>query len=76
VSELVVTARHLFTIPHFSTRPGFCRSGARAWFDAHGLDWRAFLRDGIPAADLEATEDALALALVDWARRVESGRAA
>ena len=37
---------------------GFCIPGARDFFDAHGLDWRAFVRGpGVPAAALEATGD-------------------
>lgn len=68
---MIVTTRHLFTIPGYSKRTGFCRSGARAWFEAHGLDWRDFVRHGIPAGTLEATGDGLALALVKWARECE-----
>lgn len=71
MSALVVTRRHLFTVPGFSRRAGFCRGGARRWFDAHGLDWRDFVRNGIAAETLEATRDGMALALVAWARRCE-----
>lgn len=71
MSGLIVTRRHLFTIPGYSRRCGFCRSGAKAFFNRHGLDWRAFVRDGIPAEVLEATGDGLALALVRWARECE-----
>ena len=66
---MIVTTRDLFTVPGFSPRPGFCRSGARDWFRAHGLDWRDFVAHGIDADKLAATGDALALALVDWARK-------
>lgn len=68
---LVVTTRHLFTIPGFSRRNGFCRGGARAWFVRHGLDWNGFVRNGIPAADLAATGDGLAMAVIEWARKCE-----
>lgn len=71
MSELIVTTRHLFTIPTFHTRPGFCRAGTRAWAKSQGLDWNDFVRNGIPASKLEATGDALALAVVDWARTCE-----
>lgn len=74
--SLTVTTRHLFTIPGFSPRKGFCRGKSRAWFNRHGLDWRAFVRDGIPAETLEATGDGLALALVEWARKCEAKAAA
>jgi hypothetical protein len=35
---VIVTARHLFTIPGYSKRRGFCRGKSREWFRAHGLD--------------------------------------
>jgi hypothetical protein len=66
---VIVTTRDLFTIPGFSKRPGFCRDSSRRWFHAHGLDWSAFVREGIEAEALEATGDGLALALVKWARQ-------
>lgn len=68
---MIVTTRHLFTIPGYSKRPGFCRSGARNWFRSHGIDWRSFVQDGVSAETLEATGDGLALALVKWARECE-----
>ena len=73
---MIITTRHLFSIPGFSTRPGFCRGGARAWFVAHGLDWSDFVRNGIAAEVMEATGDALALALVAWARECAAKEAA
>lgn len=42
------------------TRLGYCPRGARRWFEAHGLDFRAFLKEGIAAGDLLSTGDALA----------------
>lgn len=71
---MIVTTRHLFTIPGFTPRPGFCRGGARDWFAAHGLDWADFVRNGIAAEKMEATGDALGLALVAWARECEAGK--
>lgn len=41
-------------------RVNFCSRGARAFFERYGLDWSAFLREGIPVSELEATGDALA----------------
>lgn len=49
------------------TRAGFCARGARRWFEANGIDFRTFVRDGIAAADLMAVGDALA-------ERVVAGR--
>jgi len=52
---------------------GFCVKGARKWFELHGLDFKAFLREGLPAADLIAAGDALARKVVE-AKRVRNGR--
>jgi hypothetical protein len=41
------------------TRAGYCARGARRWFEGHGLDFRAFMKDGIPAAEISALDDAL-----------------
>lgn len=70
-SGLIVTTRHLFTVPGHNKRCGFCRSGTREWAKRQGLDWSDFVRNGIPAERLEATGDALALAVVAWARKCE-----
>lgn len=39
---------------------GFCVSGTRMFMERHGLDFKAFLRDGLDASDLLATGDAMA----------------
>jgi len=41
-----------------------CFQGARPWFRRHGLDWQAFLAEGLPAEVLAATGDALALRVI------------
>jgi hypothetical protein len=56
------------------TLAGHCPSGARRWFDDHGLNFRNFLKNGIPAADLLATGDALADQVVS--RRLQRDAAA
>ncbi|KAF7600630.1 MAG: hypothetical protein CGU28_03090 [Candidatus Dactylopiibacterium carminicum] len=73
--DLIVTTRHLLTIPGYSQRPGFCRTGARPYFAMLGLPWREFVRNGLPAEQLTATGDPLALALVEWARRCNNEEA-
>jgi hypothetical protein len=65
---VIVTIQHLRTVPGHRPRPGFCLGKSRAWAQRHGIDWKDFVRNGIPAEKLEATGDGLALALVDWAR--------
>jgi len=49
-------------------QPRYCANGSRRWFARMGLDWAAFVRDGIDADVLEATGDAMALKLVDTVR--------
>ena len=46
-----------------------CLQGARPWFRRHGLDWQAFLANGISADRLAATGDALALRVIAQARK-------
>lgn len=45
-----------------------CSRGARTFFERYGLDWSSFLKDGIEAEKLEATNDAMALQVVEVAR--------
>jgi hypothetical protein len=50
-------------------RAGHCPSGTRRWFDERadtlGIDFRTFLKNGIPATDLAATGDGLAIQVVE-----------
>jgi hypothetical protein len=48
-----------------------CSRGARAFFERHGLDWQAFLKEGIAADKLKQTGDFMALEVVKVA---ENGR--
>lgn len=45
-----------------------CSRGARQFFAAHNLDWEAFLREGLPVEQIEATGDAMAIQVVEVAR--------
>lgn len=71
---MIVTTRHMLTIPGFSTRNGYCRGGSRKWARSHGLDWEKFVREGIDSEILEAT-DGFGQALVKWARECEAREA-
>lgn len=42
-----------------------CTRGVRRWFDQHGLDFKAFLRDGIDAETFLASGDERARQIVD-----------
>lgn len=45
----------------------YCSRGIRQFFARHGLDYSDFLRNGIPARDLRATGDAMALKVIEVA---------
>ena len=45
-------------------KAGHCVAGARSWFSLHGLDFRLFLKEGLPAGTLLATGDQLAVDVV------------
>jgi hypothetical protein len=60
--EVTVTIAHV-------RAAGLCVHGTRTWFARQGLDFRAFLRDGIAAEVLLATGDAMALRVVEHVRR-------
>ncbi|WP_418647220.1 hypothetical protein ACNQFN_18670 [Thauera butanivorans] len=72
--DVFVTFEHMHNIPGWGARPGFCHRGARTWCAQYGLDWESIVRaGGIPASMLIATGDAMAAALVDYARSQECG---
>lgn len=75
MAEVIVTIAHLRSAPTYNRRRGYCAAGARAWFARYGLDWSAFLREGIAASKLDATGDALGAALASHARQVEAQNA-
>lgn len=54
-------------------KSGHCASGAREFFEAQGLDFRAFLRDGVKASTLLETGDARALQVVNRTRERRYG---
>lgn len=38
---------------------GYCVSGAKEWFRSRGLDFRSFLREGIPYRQIAHFDDAM-----------------
>lgn len=50
-------------------RAGHCVTGARAWFERHGLDFRDFIKSGIAEETFLASGDALAVAVVEHKRK-------
>ena len=71
---MIVTVEHLYSVPNYQGRAGFCGRGARAFFERHGLDWLTFVREGLPAETFLATGDAMARRLVEHAQRVSRGQ--
>ena len=61
-----VTARDCF-------RAGFCVSGIKDWLAERGVDYRTFVRDGLPGAEVEAFGDAMSDLALDQARKREAG---
>lgn len=48
---------------------GLCAKGSRAWCQRNGVDWGAFLADGIEAQALLDTRDPIVLRVVEAARK-------
>lgn len=71
MSELIVTVADVRA--GGMGRGVLCARGIRDWFDRYGLDYRAFVAGGLPAATLEATGDAFALQVVAAARARAAG---
>jgi hypothetical protein len=46
-----------------------CAGGARRWFKSRGLNWSAFLSDGIPASVLGQWGDPLAARAIEEAQK-------
>lgn len=64
--QLLVTVRH-------ARKAGYCLSpGVRVFLTRHGLDYRQFVRGGLPADVLLATGDAMAQRVVAIAREEET----
>ena len=64
-----------FTVTMDHVRRLHCSSGARRWFEAHGLDFRDFLKNGIDAVTFVARGDGLSfrvaqLAMADELRKI------
>ncbi len=60
-SELIVTMRD-------ARAAKCCASGTLRFLRRHGLDYRRFFREGLPACEIEATGDAMALRVTEVAR--------
>lgn len=54
--------------------PPYCAWGVRHWFTQHGLNFRDFLQNGIPASRLLATGDGQAVEAVQRKLGGDRGR--
>jgi hypothetical protein len=71
MSEIRVHMRHA-RAAKITGRGVLCAPSVRLWFEQHELDYRRFLRDGLPVEDVEATGDAFALRACALAREESS----
>ena len=62
-----MTTEPIATLEH-ARAARFCARGMRAFAIRHALDWERFRTEGLPVSTLEATGDALALAVAAKAR--------
>jgi hypothetical protein len=61
------------TIDH-ARAAGHCPSGIKKWFDLHGLDFKAFLREGIDESVIAALDDGFGNQVIEEAHRGGRGR--
>lgn len=54
-------------------KTGHCVLGIRGWFESHGLDFPDFMRNGIEAEKLLATNDGIARRVVSLVEQREKG---
>jgi hypothetical protein len=62
-----MTSEPIATLEH-ARAAHFCARGMRAFAARHGLDWEQLRTEGVPVSTLEATGDALAMAVAAKAR--------
>ncbi len=67
-----ITLQHIRTVPSFNNKQGFCADKTKLFFKHHHLNFRDFVRHGIPEEELLATGDALAIKVVEWAHSQEN----
>jgi hypothetical protein len=55
-------------------RAGHCARGIKNWFEVQGLDFKDFLKNGIPAEKLYATGDGQVLAALKQIEKRDAAR--
>jgi hypothetical protein len=67
MSTVIVRIQHILAA-------GYCVRGARTWAKEHGVDFKHFLRHGMPAEQMEAYGDPFCMETVRVARNeVDNG---
>lgn len=67
MTETRVRLRHL--------KPaGYCARGARYKLSILGLDWRGFVKDGIPVSELQRFDDAQVKRMIEVAQKEADGK--
>lgn len=70
-----IHVHHLYTTPRPGGLVGYCGTGCRAWFAAHGLSWSDFVEHGLPEEVLAATGDVLVLSAIAHAHAQQAEQA-
>lgn len=65
---MIITVKHLYSVPTWTNKVGYCAKGARFFFKKYNLDWQDFIKNGIDEELLIATNNALALHIVAYAK--------
>ncbi|QQE90277.1 hypothetical protein [Azotobacter chroococcum] len=65
----MIDARTDFLVHAADAHAYHCARGMRRFFEANGLDFQRFLRDGLMASELAATGDALVLRMLEQMMR-------
>lgn len=53
----MITSQSLIITMDDCRKSGHCAIGVRRWMRHHGFDFRSFMADGLPAADMLGTGD-------------------
>lgn len=66
---MIITLQHLRSTTTWTNRAGYCAFSSRLFFKRYGLDWADFVANGIEEEKLLATNNALAINLVEFAHK-------
>lgn len=56
-------------VPSFGKKSGYCARGMRLWAEQNKLDFKDFLKNGIEIEKLRATNDPLALNIIEYVEK-------